>query len=759
MPHKALVGSAVHELRPRVTPRPCPSCGTDVDPLRAARVRLGDDGYRFLCSEACEAAFDRGERRHDRPLPIPAASPERRIRRDPTTGRIVAQGYETLDQLTPLKRRKQPAPLPTPPVPAVGLVAFVGAMLLSLGANQPTFAWVAAACATLAIAATLTAVHAQQGDDDSVQAEGVATWWVGAFGASLAIIAALVSTQRSEDPWLPMLGAALCSGALVLRAWLDARFRLPVAQQQADLAQRLPPTVRIPIESDPLGTEVTYREVHTEAVHTGEPVVALAGEVVAVDGVVQAGQALVLLHPLAETPVLRGAGDPVLAGATLTHGALRILSTRVGRDRALSRPETFGSAIHPRASVLVKLTAQMSRWGAVATAAASGLSVLFALDVTLVEQLSAAAAVLVSVPLLAIRRAPESVLRAAAAASAARGIVFPNPRSMETAGRTSLAAISARGTLTEGHLSVMEMHGVAETRDPQQLLPLVRAAESAAEGHPIADAIVRHTDALHLRPESVRRASFLPGRGVTALAPDGELIAIGNRQLLLDEGISVALADSEAQHAEERGYTTLFVGLGGRVRAIIALDDPIRPGARAAVQRIFDLGVEVVLLSGDHRTTTEVLAGHLDVANVRADLLPKERGSEVAKLRETGAVVAAVGRPKVDDSTLAAADVPMVLGAAGGLPPAGASDRAITLSTDDPRDAAAALWIARAARSTALRTVLACLVAGGVLMTAGALGILAPGVAALGALALDGFALPAAARLLTRIELRLPNRS
>ena len=172
------------------------------------------------------------------------------------------------------------------------------------------------------------------------------------------------------------------------------------------------------------------------------------------------------------------------------------------------------------------------------------------------------------------------------------------------------------------------------------------------------------------------------------------------------------------------------------------------------MQRLIDLGVEVVLISGDHRGTVEALAKHLDIGHVKAELLPDERGAEVRRLRETGGVVATVGRRGHDDAALAAADVQVVLGAAGGVE----DERAVSLTSEDVRDAAAALWLARAARRAAWRGTLAAALGGAFFVALAAFGVAAPAVAALFALGVDAYALPSAARLLRRIELRLPSR-
>jgi P-type E1-E2 ATPase len=197
----------------------------------------------------------------------------------------------------------------------------------------------------------------------------------------------------------------------------------------------------------------------------------------------------------------------------------------------------------------------------------------------------------------------------------------------------------------------------------------------------------------------------------------------------------------------------VFVALDGRVRLVVTLQDPVRIGARAAAQRVFDLPAEVVLMSGDHRSTVEALGQQMDVTHVKAELLPEERALEVRRLGESSGHVAVVGRVQ-DVEALGAADVPIVLGAAGGIE----GEAAVALANEDIRDAAAALFIARAARTEALRSVIASVVCGAVVVTGSMLGFIPPVVAALLALGVDAFALPSGVRLLRRVDLRVPVR-
>ncbi|MDH5493224.1 MAG: HAD-IC family P-type ATPase, partial [Myxococcales bacterium] len=365
----------------------------------------------------------------------------------------------------------------------------------------------------------------------------------------------------------------------------------------------------------------------------------------------------------------------------------------------------------------------------------------------------AAAAVLLGAPLLAARRSAQAPLVSAAAAAVERGMIFEDAATLELAGRSSVAVFCTRGTVTRGRPEIVEVTALGD-EDPARLIGLAAAAETCDRTHPIANAICRHAESKGIRLPAVRRALQVPGRGLTALGPKGEELVIGNRRLLLDEGVSVALADTEAAHAELRGHSVVFVGIGGRVRGILALQDDVRAGARAAVQRVFDLHIEVVLISGDHRATAEAVAQALDISHLKADLLPEERAAEVRRLREGGHTVAAIGRAIHDDSTLGQADVPIVLGAAG----APAGERGIALTSLDVRDGTGALWIAHAARSAAWRGLSLVLASGATLMTLAAIGLIGPGIAAALTLALDAFTLPAGNRLLRRIQLRIPVR-
>jgi len=635
---------------------------------------------------------------------------------------------------------------PTPvPIPWAALATAVGALVCAALATG----WgVALASACLSVATAGLALHTSAAARRTI---GALPWALGPAGAILATAAALVERMDAPDARFGLAGAAFASGAMVLQAWLDARAHRPVLEVVSELGTRLPPRVRVPAQQ--AGGGMRYQEIATSHVRAGEEILVVEGETVAVDGIVQGGEAAALLFSGSQTPTPRRAGDSILAGARIVEGAVRIRATRAGAERALIRIRRFGGADQASSARVARIALQVTRFGGLFAILGATLGLALTAAPGLAGQLAAAAAVLLATPLLAARRSADGPLVAGAASATARGIVFHDARSLELAGRASTAALCTTGTVTEGTPEVVEIHTV--DRGPvAPLVALAAGVEDVAGDHPIAVGIRRYAEAHHIEAGTVRRATFRPGRGVLAVTGDGESLVIGNRALLLEEGISIAAADADAKTAEERGNTALFLGLGGRVRAVLSLRDELRVGARAAVQRMFDLGMEVVLLSGDHRPTVEALAKPLDVTHVKAELMPAERGEEVRRLSEAGGVVASIGRTPADDDALASSDVPVVLGAAGGAD----RERGVATATDDVRDAAAALFIARAARTEATRSVLVAVGVGGVAVIGAALGWVPPAAAALAAVVVDGFALPAGARVLRRVELRVPAR-
>jgi P-type E1-E2 ATPase len=166
---------------------------------------------------------------------------------------------------------------------------------------------------------------------------------------------------------------------------------------------------------------------------------------------------------------------------------------------------------------------------------------------------------------------------------------------------------------------------------------------------------------------------------------------------MLKERIGVAAAETTLGELEALGRSVLLVALGGKLIGVVGLQDGLRPGARAAVQYLLDTGVEPILMSGDARETSEVLARTLDIEHVRPEVLPAERSEVVRRLAESGSQICVIGRSPADDAALSAADVSVALASAGST----VSEWSVQLATHSIKEAAFSIRLAHLARRQA----------------------------------------------------------
>jgi P-type E1-E2 ATPase len=200
---------------------------------------------------------------------------------------------------------------------------------------------------------------------------------------------------------------------------------------------------------------------------------------------------------------------------------------------------------------------------------------------------------------------------------------------------------------------------------------------------------------------------------------------------MLREHVSVAAVEARITELEAMGRNVQLVALGGRLIGLLGLQDGLRPGARAAVQHLLDIGVEPVLLSGDARETCEALGHALDIDHIRPELQPSERGDAVRRLMDGGAVVAVLGRTPADDVALGAADVSIALSTAGST----ASEWNVQLASDDVRDAAFAVRLSHAARRESRVALLLTLAPPALVSVVAVLGLVSPVMAPIAAAA------------------------
>lgn len=713
--------------RPQLGSFPCPACGREVDALRAPRVVWTDTGARFLCGERCQERFALGERPFDtRPsTPTPTPSAPR-----PSIPDLVREATQTRD----FGATRGISPGTTRPFESLVALSLAGLSLALIAlSDSRELGWLGAflvvLCAVVNARVPLRDVRAR-----------TALRWIAPVGLAISTLAVFGSRTPTEERWALLM----CAGAAVLLSLRNAFYQWAngaVTRVGRELESTLPTWARIPAEQSP-----SYQEISADALRAGDVAVVLEGERLPADGVIEEGNGSALLYPHASRTVEVAPGSFLLAGTRVTEGALTVRVQRAEADRALIRVLELHPDAMTRSSRLARARRWVGTWGWAACA-------VIALSVAATSGVANAGVVLLGLPALALLASTDAPLDAAARSAARRGMYFGGASALLESSRVHTTAMLLRGALTAGEPTVRQVLSLGRT-DVDAVMALAAAAERITPDHPIARAILAYAERHSLSDAVVRKEQVQSGLGITAVTTGGVSVVVGRRQLLLNEGISVAAADDEATHIENEGLTPIFVAVDGNLEALVAVLDPTHVGAPDAIRRISELPSEVVILSGDDRRTVGRIAEQLGASSVKAPLLPEERALEVRALRETGGVTAVVGRGGADDAVLAAADVPISLRLAG----TANERRGVVVAGGDVRDAAGALWIARAARRSILRASGAAFAVMAVVITGGSVGWLSPPLAAALGIGVDVWALRAGSRLIRRVDLRVPMR-
>lgn len=539
---------------------------------------------------------------------------------------------------------------------------------------------------------------------------------------TLAGVAALV-TRAIDDP--AASSAATIAGLLVLVGALLALLRRYAKADSDHERAWVARALSLP------GRRVGRDDVTVVAAHElrpGETIEVQAGEIVPADLVIERGRADLLPWLGATVASSRGKGDPVVAGARVQRGQITGIVGWTGGDRSWARLLLDDDRRVDVAAFFCRMARSTAELWALAAAALAGVA-LFANGARPIEIALAALACHAALATTTVASVPGLHMMRGVLAAARRGIAYRTPEAWDAAGRITATVFAARGTLLLGEPEVVEVEPMGKVL-PGQILAWVAGAEGG-DAHPVARATQRAARQHGVGPDAVRSPHAMPGLGVTAVTSHGEPLLVGSRALMLEQRVSIALAESRVAELEALGRTVLLVSVAQRLVGWVALQDGLRPGARAAVQHLLDVDVEPVLLTGESRETCETLARSLDIDHVRPEVLPPDRPGEIRRIAEAGARVAVIGRTDTDAGMLGAADVSVALRAAGSSP----NDWSVSLAGDDARDAALAITIAhRTAREA--KVGLALTIAPGVIAALTvALGLLPPLFAPLAALA------------------------
>jgi P-type Cu+ transporter len=743
---------------PVAKPVGCAHCGQPVDPLRAARVAVFYDRFRYFCTADCREHYD-PEARHS---PIPQARRRSGDASAVTSAQIIATRTSSDDAELEARRRaaralavvggdglgelgRGDAPevvgadeLAEPALPGAasartlrhepGASEDLGSLLLTLAmvGGVLGFALALAGSSRVALTSRLVVVvvatgallaYFVTGRRDPSEPHPLAVLAAPCAAVLACVVAWLVAHPRTDST---LTLAGLIVAVVAAGAWFMQRLRRPVEAEREQIVAELDQAAQRVV-----GEEVT--SVRAADLRPGEEIVIGPAETVAADAIVTAGAASVQLWPRAPVIADRAEGDAVVAGARVIQGRLRAVVGWAGYDRAWLKLTTD---LRRRADLLASLArigrltaergAPLAAALAALTAFAANQDLLGIVVLAIAAESAIATQAVAQVVALHVARTVLMALR--------RGIVFSSADALDATGRVSVAAFCARGTLLLGEPEVVNIEALAG-QESERVLALVAGAEAGARD-PVGTAVLRAARMRGVRPDAVRSPTQQAGLGVTAIAANGQPLVVGTRALMLRERISVAAAETKILDLEAMGRTVMLVALGGHLVGILAFQDGLRPGARAAVQHVLDAGVEPVLLSGDSRETCEALGRVLDIEHIRPEVLPADRGDEVRRLADGGANVAVIGQSPADDAALSAADVSVALASAG----ATNAEWHVHLVSDDVRDAAYAIRLAHRCHADSLLGLGLALGPGVLGAVAVAFGLVPPAIAPVAAL-------------------------
>lgn len=658
---------------PETSLRACAACGTPVDPLRAPVVAILDGRFAYFCSPACKqdasavsiappAVVPRiveVEVRPIEPIAEPSTAIDDEVEPLPEPAAIVDEAVEeSFEEPVPEPAlAPSAAEEPTRADERIGRALRVLSLVLAFAAVSSALVDARATLLRLEIAtvasvllaglwvATLRGRRASS-IEAVIEADLGGASGAGAFAASVMVVLAWTlvalgkpgaATAISASVWVVLAATAaeLVSHAVMRSTLADARAVLGALEGDGAQAERQIGDVQQIAAGDHLRSDVRV----------------ISGEVV----IEQWG--------LPSLRARRRTGGAVPGGAVVREGAARVKISATGHNRAFVRLLVDALTRADRASPGLRTLDGSAPWliGAVVVVAiAIGVLSRGRIGPTLVAGVAAGASILVTpARRLAVREQLRGIVEACR-----NGAAFRDADAFARAGSVRTAIFCSRGTLLATSPEACEIEEIGALASATDVLALAAGAERSVD-HPIARALVRTASARGARLVDVRNLVFLPGLGVRGELASGQSVVVGGRELCLREHVPTAEHEARIDELERTGREVLLVARAGRLIGLVAMQYPLRAGALAAVQRIEDVEVEPVLLSGGARARLEAIGKALGVEHVRPEVLPDGRAAEVKRIAQSGGPVAVLGRMPVDAAALGAATVAIALDDAG----------------------------------------------------------------------------------------------
>ncbi len=524
----------------------------------------------------------------------------------------------------------------------------------------------------------------------------------------------LLTVIGSSDSYYE--AAAMLITFVLFGHWMEMKSRRGTTDALQALFNLVPPQARIFKD----GKEVM---VATSDIQLGDIIILKPGDKVPVDGEIIEGETAIdeSLVTGESIPTTKKIGDQVIGGSINTAGSVKFKATKIGKDTALARIVAMVEEAQNSKAPGQRLADKFAKY-LVIVAVGSGLIVFliwyFIMGVSVLLALSFAIATVVIACPDALGLATPTAVAVGTGLGAKYNILIKDAPTLEQVSKIQAVVMDKTGTLTLGKPKVTDIATV-NGYDANEALRLVGAVE-VKSSHPLAEAVLEELKKRNLvLPQSVDKFENLSGLGVKA-SVEGKTILIGTVKLMKESNIGLGDLEKKINEFLERGETIMILAVDGSVRAVIGAQDPIKPNSMKAVKKLKELGIEIVMITGDNKTTAEKVAAQIGIERVFSEVMPADKASYVKKLQQEGKFTAMVGDGVNDAPALAQADVGIAIGAGTDV---AIETAKVVLMKSDPLDILRAITLSKATVRkmkqnlfwASIYNVLAIPVAGGIL--------------------------------------------
>ena len=505
-----------------------------------------------------------------------------------------------------------------------------------------------------------------------------------AYFYSIAVLLAKTAGSHALGHHLYFETSAVIITLIVTGKLLEARAKGRTSEAIKKLIGLQPKTARVVRD----GVEL---DIPVAEVVTGDLLRVRPGEKIPVDGRVVDGRSSVDESMITgeSLPVDKKTGDALIGATINRQGLLTVEAARVGSDTVLSQIIRMVEQAQGSKAPIQRVVDRVAAWfvPAVIVLALITFAVWLLSGAGFVPALLRLVAVLVIACPCAMGLATPTSIMVGVGKGAEYGILFKNSAALEEAHRLNTVVLDKTGTITKGEPAVTDVI----TNDEDDALRLAAAAERGSE-HPLGEAIVRAAEARGLVLPQPEAFESITGHGIAATV-DGRRVLVGNRRLMERENVHLNGLGERAEALEAAARTTMWLAVDGQASALIGVADTIKEGSAQAISALHDLGLTVVMLTGDNQATAEAIGREAGIDRVFAGLLPGDKAAYVKRLQDEGLRVGMVGDGINDAPALAQADVGIAIGTGTDVAMETAD---VTLMRGDLRSVPQAIHLSRA---------------------------------------------------------------